>query len=142
MKAFLVPARRRYRHYAVCAQDATRHAQEAKSFLPPDPADSCRGPGRACAAKLDNGPGERESTVRRSPNGPLAAVEPRSVMLSKHLRSTRGSSSRSLGWNYEMFLRGISMSDYTPHHHFLNVFDVFSWGLADTVRELDHVERR
>ena len=26
--------------------------------------------------------------------------------------------------------------------HLLNVLDVFFWGLSDTIRELDHVERR
>ena len=34
------------------------------------------------------------------------------------------------------------MRDPIPSQHLLNVFDVFVWGLSDTIRELDHVERR
>ena len=28
------------------------------------------------------------------------------------------------------------------HQHMINVFEVFGWALADTVRELDHVQHR
>ncbi len=34
------------------------------------------------------------------------------------------------------------MRDPMPSQHLINVFDVFSWALVDTVRELDHVQRR
>ena len=34
------------------------------------------------------------------------------------------------------------MGDLIPSQHMINVFEVFGWALADTVRELDHVQRR
>ena len=34
------------------------------------------------------------------------------------------------------------MVDRIPSQHMINVFEVFGWALADTVRELDHVQRR
>ena len=34
------------------------------------------------------------------------------------------------------------MADYIPSQHMINIFEVFSWALTDTVRELDHVQPR
>ena len=34
------------------------------------------------------------------------------------------------------------MRDPIPSQHLVNIFEVFGWALADTVRELDHVQIR
>ena len=38
--------------------------------------------------------------------------------------------------------RKVYIINQIPPQHLINVFEVFGWALADTVRELDHVEKR